>query len=96
MIFCCTGKRENYFGSVGRSVGKIRILILSFKVGISKNKNINHGVTETCAIMSIKVTYEIDHICLLRDSTISRALNRNLKEKDHIKRNINSKKKMFI
>ena len=46
--------------------------------------------------MSIKVTYEIDHICLLRDSTISRALNRKPKEKDHIKRNINSKKKMFI
>ena len=49
--------------------------------------------SETCAIMSIKVTYKIDHISLLWDSTISSALNRNLKEKDHIKRNINGKKK---
>ena len=52
--------------------------------------------SETCAIMSIKVTYKIDHISLLWDSTISSALNRNLKERDHIKRNINGKKEMFI
>ena len=71
------------------------MLILSFKVGTAKNKNIDHGVKETCAIMSTKVTYEIDHIYLLRDSTISNALNFcfcvfycNLKEKGHIKRNI--------
>ena len=53
-----------------------------------------------CAIMSMQVTYEIDHIYLLRDSTISSALifffffyvfYRYLKEKDHVKRNIKSK-----
>ena len=46
-----------------------------------------------------QVAYEIDHIPLLQDSTISSALNfcfyvfyRTLKEKDHIKGSINSKK----
>ena len=48
-----------------RSVGKIKIIILSLRVGTSKNKNIDHGVKETCAIMSTQVTYEIDHISLL-------------------------------
>ena len=49
--------------------------------------------------MSPQVTYEIDHIPVLRDSTTSSALcflcilYGNLKEKDHIKRNINSKKR---
>ena len=57
------------------SVGKIIIIILSFRVSISKNENIDHGVEETCAIMSTKIAKEIDHISLLRDSTISRALN---------------------
>ena len=65
---------------------------------MSKNKNIDLEVNETCAIMSVQVTYEMDHMPLLRDSTISSALNfcvfyRNLKEEDHIKRNINSKKR---
>ena len=41
---------------------------------MSENKNIDHGVKETCA-MATKVTYEIDHNCLLRDSTILSALN---------------------
>ena len=59
----------------GRSVGKI-IMILSFRVGTSKNTNIEHRVKETCDIMSTQVTYyEIDHISLLRNSTISSALN---------------------
>ena len=48
--------------------------------------------------------HEIDHISLLRYSTKSSELifcffcvfYRNLKQKDHIKRNINSKKEMFI
>ena len=67
----------------------------------------NHGVKETCAITSAQVkksntyqrTYEIDHVSLLRDSTTSSALNFcffyvfycNLKVKNNIKRNINSK-----
>ena len=59
----------------GRSFGKIIIIILSFKVGISKYKNINHRVKETCAIMPTQVTYETDHISLLCDSTMSSASN---------------------
>ena len=55
----------------GRSVGKI-IINLRVRNDASKNKNIDHGVKETCAIMSKQVAYEIDHICLLRDSAISR------------------------
>ena len=60
--------------TLGRSVGKIIIIIINLRVrnDTSKNKNIDHGVKETCAIMSKQATYEIDHICLLRDSTISR------------------------
>ena len=46
----------------GRSVGKILIIILSFKVGTSKTKDTDHRVKETCATMSIQVTYETDHI----------------------------------
>ena len=76
------------------------MIILSFRVRTSKNKNIDHGVKETCAIMSTQVTYEIDHVSLLHDSTISSALNFcfyvfccNPKEKGDITRNINSKKR---
>ena len=51
--------------------------------------------------MSTQVIYEIDHISLLRDSTMSSAPNFcffyvfycNLKEKYHIKRNVDSKKR---
>ena len=52
--------------------------------------------------MSTQVTYEIDYIPVFRDSTISSALYflcalyDNLKEKDYIKRNKNSKKQMFM
>ena len=52
--------------------------------------------------MSIQVIYETDHISLLRDSTVSNALNFcfylcycNLKEKDHTRRIINNKKYIF-
>ena len=41
------GSRENYIGSVGRQNNN-----LSFRVDIYKNKNIDHGVKETCDIMS--------------------------------------------
>ena len=54
-------------------------------------------------IMSTQVTYEIDHISLLWDSAISSPLSfcfyvfyRNLKEKDYIKINTNSKKEMLL
>ena len=49
--------------------------------------------------MSTQVTYETNHIFLLCDSTISSVLNFvfnvlycNVKDKNHIRRNINSKK----
>ena len=54
----------------GRSVSKI-IIILSLRVGISKNKNIDHQVKETCA----QVTYETNHISVLCHSTMSSTLN---------------------
>ena len=52
--------------------------------------------------MSTQITYEINHVSLLQDSTISSALDFcfffyvfycNLKEKGQITRNINSKKR---
>ena len=54
--------------------------------------------------MSTQVTYEIDHISLLRDSKISSALNfcfwyvllLSKRKKSHVKRNTNSKKIMFM
>ena len=46
------------------SVGKI-IIILSFRVGTSKNENIDHQVKETCAIVSTQITCEKDHTSLL-------------------------------
>ena len=54
--------------------------------------------------MSTQVTYEIDHISLLRDSTISSVLNfcfffvfyRYLKENVHVKRNISNKEKKYL
>ena len=59
----------------------------------SKNKNTDHQGEENCA-------YEGDHISLLCDSTMPSALNIcfylfycNQKEKDHIRRKINSKNK---
>ena len=70
-------------------------------VGTSKNKNIDNQGKETCAIMSTQVTYETDHNSLLRDPTMSNALSFcffvcvycNLKEKNNIRRKINSKRK---
>ena len=56
-----------------QSVGKIVIIIISFS--LSKNKNIVDNVgKETCAIMPTQITYEIDYISLLEDSTISNAI----------------------
>ena len=83
----------------GRSVGKI--IILSFRVSTSKNKNADHWVKEICAIRSIQVIYETNHISLLHESKKSNALNFrffyifycNLKEKDHIWTITYSKKK---
>ena len=68
-------------------------MVLSFRVGASKNINIDHEVKETCAAMSTQVTYEIDHIYFKCPKFVFYVFYRNLKEKDHIKRNINSKKR---
>ena len=51
------------------------IIILSFRVSTSKNKNVDHQAKETCAIRSVQGTYETNHISLLCDSTMSNALN---------------------
>ena len=40
---------------MGRSVGKIRIINLSFRVDTSKNKNIDHRVKETSAQLVFSV-----------------------------------------
>ena len=42
---------------LGWLVGKI-IIILIFRVSTSKNKNIDDGVKETCAILSTQVNME--------------------------------------
>ena len=53
-------------------------------------------------MISTQVTYESDHISLLRDSTMPSALNFvfyvfycNVKEKYHIRRTVNSKKRVI-
>ena len=50
-----------------------KIIILSFWVSLSKNKNIDHQVKETYAIISTQVTCETNHI-FTHDSTNSNAL----------------------
>ena len=80
------------------------IIILSFRVGIFKNKTIDHGVLETCAIMSMKVTHKTDHIPLIHHSTMPGALSfffffffyGDLKEKYHIRRNTNCEKRRSL
>ena len=54
--------------TLGQSVDKIIMIILSLKFTTSKNENIDHQGKETCA-------YENNHIFLLCDSTVSFALN---------------------
>ena len=87
---------------MGGSIGKILIIILSFGVGTSKNKNTDHRVKETDDGMSIQVTHETDLIYLLRDSTMSNPLNYcfscycDLKDNDHVRRIIISKKKKYL
>ena len=71
LIFCCMGSQESFSGW---SVGKM-IITLSFRVGISKNENIDWWLKETYAIMSTQVTYETNHISLLCDSMMSRVPN---------------------
>ena len=56
-------------------VDKIIIIILTLRVGTSKNENIDHQVKKPCAIMSTQVTNETNHISVLCHSTMSNALN---------------------
>ena len=88
LIFCVRVVRRI---TSGRSVGQIIIImiILSFRVGTSKSKNVDHRVKETCAIRSTQVTYETAYISLLRDSTMSNVLN--LFFMYHIRNIINNK-----
>ena len=85
LIFCCTGSQGNYFGLVSQAQ---KIIIISFRVSTSKNKNANHWVKGTCAIRSIQD--ETDHISLLCESMLNVKCTKfmvfycNLKEKDHI------------
>ena len=67
LLFCCTCIWENYFGYF--------YLMFQFQGRQSENKNTDHWVKETCATMSVQVTYETDHISLLCDSTVSNVLN---------------------
>ena len=92
LIFCVRVVRRI---TSGRSVGQIIIImiILSFRVGTSKSKNVDHRVKETCAIRSTQVTYETAYISLLRDSTMSNVLN--LFFIYHIRNIINNKKRNF-
>ena len=62
---------ENYVGSISRQNNNNS----KSWVGISKNKNIDHRVKETCTIMSTQIAYEIHHISVLCHSTMSGALN---------------------
>ena len=57
-----------------RPVDKIIIIILSFRDGKSKNKNIDHRVKETFSIISTQGTCETDHV-FTHDSTMPSALN---------------------
>ena len=70
------------------------------KMGNSKN-SMFEKLGFNC--ISIKVTYETNHMSLLCDSTMSNALNfvfyvfhHNLKEKDYIRRIINVKKNKYM
>ena len=67
LLFCCPCIWENYFGYF--------YLMFQFQGRQSENKNTDHWVKETCATMSVQVTYETDHISLLCDSTVSNVLN---------------------
>ena len=89
--FLLCGESEKYFGSVGRSVGKIIVMIiLSFRVGTSKNKSIDHRVKEISAIMSTQVTYETWHIFVFC------VFYCNPEAKNHIRKNINNKKCLYV
>ena len=76
------GSQENFFGSVIWSIGKI--IILSFRVGTSKNKNISH---RNISLHRDSTESSAQNFLYLFHS--------NVKEKDRIIRKVSSQK-MFI
>ena len=70
--YCCTDSQES-FGLVSQQNNDHNPKFQGQH--ISKNKNIDHGVKETCVIISTETTYEENHISLLCDSTTSSAPN---------------------
>ena len=70
--FFCMGSQENYFLSVGRQNMNNNLKFQGQQGHLKKNAD--HRVKETCAIISIQVTYETNHISLLHDSTMLNAL----------------------
>ena len=101
LIFCCTVAVGRTFS--GQSVGKM-IIILSFKVGISKNKNMDLRVKKNfCYYVNTSHNHKLHklHIqqCQVHRIFVFYVFYCGLKENDHIRRNKNSKKKfkkMFI
>ena len=59
---------------LGLLVTKIIIIILIFRISSSENKIVDHLLKETCAIRLVQVTYETNHIFILHDSTMLKAL----------------------
>ena len=66
------GSQENYFWLVVQQ--NMNNKVSGSASTSKKKKNADHQVKETCAIMSIQVTYETNHISLLHDSTMLNAL----------------------
>ena len=88
LIFCCTSSWENYIGSVGQPNNNNPI---SFRVGTSKNKNIHHRFKETCAQVTYKPT--ASQQCQVHQIFVFYVFSCDLKDKYHIRRNINCKNK---
>ena len=57
-----------------RNLKKIADTSLGFRFSLSENKNADHQVKGICSIRSIQITYEMDHISLLCNSTMHNAL----------------------
>ena len=75
---------ENYIGSISCQNNNNS----KFQCRPIKNKNIDHRVKETCAIVSTQIAYEIDLISVLCHSTMSVALNFCLNINNTIKKTI--------
>ena len=72
------------------------MIFQSFRVGISKNKNIDHGVKKLVLLCPHKLHMKPIQRCKVHQIFVSYVFYCNVKEKDHIRRNINSKKKKCL